>query len=240
VRRARSRPGKLHFVPDAVFVHEVSFFNKQAPPPGQTDKLKIALNLNYNIENPANWDTFIDNLARSLRDFQRQQPLEIHALPMQMGFKDHDDLQILTAFRSKIEGIDLILHQSKTPQEIGQIIAACDVVVAERLHTLIIAAILHKPSLALMYDVKVRELVNLLEIDDFAIDINHPFDPATLTQQLLALTAQQQLLIAHLQLRTSELRQQLGRYFQSINQQISRGSDKQKMSNIPEAFSPLR
>jgi|GEM_PF-599441 len=255
---------KLHFVPDAVFAHDASFFeieqeeglitlplvaNATSPVPisrlhsgqvwerglGGEGELKIALNLNYNIENPDNWDNFIDNLAQSLCDLAQQRPIEIHALPMQMGFKAHDDLQILTAFRHKITGIDVILHQPKTPQDIGQIIAACDMVVAERLHTLIIAAILHKPFVALMYDVKVRELVKLLGMEEFAVDINHPFNPITLTHKLLALTERQHHLSAHLQARASALSEQVRRYFQAINQQIMMVNGTEKISDLPDA-----
>lgn len=222
-------PRKLIFAPDAVFVHDAAFFTAKSKTGSvkkhnieeSMGKLKIALNLNYNIENPDNWERFTDNLAQSLRLFHRQQPIEIVALPMQSRFKSHNDLDMLADFRQKIAGIDMSLYVLTTPQGAAQIIADCDMVVAERLHALITAAILGKPFVALMYDVKVRELVKILKMEAFAIDINHPFNPATLTRKLLALNEQHARITDALNRRTSELRTQLRDYFQMLNQRIT-------------------
>ncbi len=218
---------KLDFVPDAVFVHDVAFFKSKPQHKQQdTDKLKIALNLNYNIEDPANWDNFTNSLAQSLRQFHRQQPIEIHALPMQARFKLHNDLDMLADFCCKITGIEMFLHAPTTPQDAGQIIAECDIVVAERLHTLITAAILGKPLLALMYDVKVCELVKILGTEAFAIDINQPFKPATLTRKLLALNEQRPRITGALNSGALKLREQLHVYFPMLNKLVTMANKK--------------
>lgn len=213
---------KLSLVADAVFVHDASSFAiKQADEQEATGKLKIALNLNFNIENPDNWDLFIESLARSLREIYDLRPFEIHALPMQSHFNPHNDLKVLTAFRDKIPGIEVILHEPATPCDMAQIIATCDLVVAERLHSLITAAILHKPFVSLTYDVKVRELAKMLGMDKFAIDINQPFASSTLTHKVLTLSEQQHRITTHLKERTSELGQQMRDYFKMINERVA-------------------
>ncbi len=226
-------PGKLDLVSDAVFVHDVAFF-KSKPKHKQEDsgKLKIALNLNYNIENPANWDNFTSSLAQSLRQFHRQQPIEIHALPMQARFKLHNDLDMLADFCPKITGIDIFLHAPTTPQDVGQIIADCDIVVAERLHTLITAAILGKPLMALIYDVKVYELVKILGMEAFAIDINHPFNPTTLTRKLLALNEQHTCITCDLTSGALKLREQLHAYFQMLNKRVTMADQKTSQTTL--------
>ena len=55
----------------------------------------MALNLNYDIENPANWELFLTNLADGVSQLHERHPLELHLLPMQQGFKAHDDVQVL-------------------------------------------------------------------------------------------------------------------------------------------------
>ena len=90
-------PEQVHQVSDVVFVNNAQAFM------GETDNtpiestapnapLRVALNLNYDIENPANWETFLQNLEDGLRALNQRQPIEIHALPMQSEFKAHDDL----------------------------------------------------------------------------------------------------------------------------------------------------
>ena len=54
---------------------------------------------------------------------------------------------------------------------------------SERLHALVMAAILGKPFVALMYDVKVAELVAGPAMHGaIRVDINHPFEPLRLVE----------------------------------------------------------
>lgn len=212
---------KLSFVPDAVFVKDAAFFLSE---PGvknkRSGKLRIGLNLNYNIEKPEHWDHFVEQLAQGLRVIHQRRPIEIHALPMQSHYKPHNDLEMLTALCNEIPEIDVVLHEPSTPQHAAKIIAACDILVAERLHALIMAAILHKPVVALVYDVKVRELAKYLGVEDFAIEIDGSFCHAALANCVLTLDERQDV-SSQLQARVSELREQLRSYFEMLNHQIA-------------------
>jgi len=212
----------LHLVPDAVFVNDASCFRPMARETvTKSNKLKIALNLNYDIENRDNWDAFLDNVATSLHTINQQHSIEIHALPMQSRFKSHDDLSILTAFKDSIDDdIEMILHEPHNPEEIGGIISECDLVVAERLHTLVIAAILQKPFVALMYDVKVTQLAVYLGMCDFSIDINQPFGRDVLANYILDLMERREETAVSLKKQTTLAKQNLDTYFATIKQNI--------------------
>ncbi|UCG22648.1 MAG: polysaccharide pyruvyl transferase family protein, partial [Chloroflexota bacterium] len=183
---------RLLLTPDAVFVNQPAKFGQvQTADSGRENKLRIALNLNYNIENSANWQLFLERLALGLKEVNKRQAIEIHALPMQAGFKPNTDLEVLQAFQKEIEDdIEMMVHEPSTPLEVGRIISQCDLVVAERLHSLVIAAILKKPFVALIYDVKVQQLVEFLGMDQYAIDINRPFDYELLANHILAVYKQ--------------------------------------------------
>jgi polysaccharide pyruvyl transferase CsaB len=215
---------RLLLTPDAVFVNQPAKFGQvQTADSGRDDKLRIALNLNYNIENSANWQLFLERLALSLKKVNRHQAVEIHALPMQAGFKPNTDLEVLQAFKSKIEDdIDMVVYEPSTPLEVGRIISECDLVVAERLHSLVIAAILRKPFVALVYDIKVQQLVEFLGMDQYAIDINQPFDHELLANHILAVYKERAQLTERVASVAGDAHESLGRYFESVNQKIWR------------------
>lgn len=213
---------RLALVPDAVFAKDADFFatrGKMKDPAPAT--LRIALNLNYNIENPEHWDSFVAELARSLESLDEQHPIEIHALPMQSRHNPDNDLKMLNAFRQRVAGLDMVLHEPTTAQEAAEILARCDLFLGERLHALIMAAILGIPFVALVYDVKVREMVKYLGMQDFAIEIDEGFGHAALTRSVRTLTEQRHDVSSHLQDRAAELREQLQLYFRTVNEKIA-------------------
>ena len=217
---------QVRLVPDAVFVTlpcELAKPEKKLPTP--TDKLQVALNLNYNIENPANWPVFMDNLAAGLRLLHQQQPLVIHALPMQSQFNPENDWKMLATFQERIPEIEFHLHQPATFQEAAAVIANCDLVMAERLHALVMAAILGKPFLALVYDVKVRELVAGLDMAAFAMDVNHPFAPTLLADRVETLRQEAVAVHHHLCRRSQALRNELEEYFRVLRQCLALGRE---------------
>jgi polysaccharide pyruvyl transferase WcaK-like protein len=183
--------------------------------------LRIALNLNFDIENPANWETFQRLLAETLKLLAEERPLEIHTLPMQSHFKAMHDALVLEEFRARIPELDVIIHLVEDHREAAAVIAQCDLLLAERLHALVMAAILGKPFYALMYDVKVRELVDGLGMSAHAVDINHPFDPAHLAAGIEAVLANAEPIGCHLQQRSSALRQDLAVYFATLEQRLA-------------------
>lgn len=214
---------RVRQVPDAVFVNQPEFFVDQpdeAPPPA--DRLRVALNLNYDIENPANWTTFLQNLEDGLRAAHAVRPLEVHTLPMQSRFKEQNDWKILAEFRARIPEIDVIQHRPETYREAAAIIAGCAILVSERLHAIVMAATLGKPLVALMYDVKVRELVASLGMEAYALDINHPFDPLALQRSIATVQQESTAIRDHLLQRSAVLRRELEAYFQGLLQGMDR------------------
>ncbi|HNB53516.1 MAG TPA: polysaccharide pyruvyl transferase family protein [Anaerolineales bacterium] len=215
-------PPKAELVADAVFVHDPAFFVPRPQPQVKDTPLKIALNLNYDIENPESWERFLAQLARGLTLVHQQRPLEIHALPMQAGFKAHTDLELLNEFSTRLPDIPMFAHEPATPQDIGQIIAECDIIVAERLHTCITAAVIGKPFLPLIYDVKVREMAKMLEMEDFGLEIDALFNAEEFAETLLGLDIQQSEVKKLLHERGAALRLKLRDYFRRLNETIER------------------
>ncbi len=155
-----------------------------------TGPLRVALNLNYDIENPDNWELFLDRLAAALQRVHTVHPMELHALPMQVGFKQHDDGEILAAFAARIPGITMHQHELRTHTAAARLIRSCDLLVSERLHAIVMASVLGVPSYVLAYDVKVRELAAMLGLAAWTTDINKPFPVSELAERLEAVIEQ--------------------------------------------------
>lgn len=215
-------PARVQLVPDAVFVNPPAAFVDVARRPGAaTGKLQVALNLNYDIENPSNWETFQQNLADALRALHVEQPLAIHAVPMQSAFKAMHDGRVLAEFRARIPEIEMHLHQPEDHRAAAAIIDRCDLLLSERLHALVMAAILGKPFLALMYDVKVQELVAGLGMSEYAFDINQPFEPLAMKARVQGLLRARAEVSCHLLARSAALRQTLDDYFASLEARLT-------------------
>ena len=161
----------------------------RSPVPGSRP-LRVALNLNYDIENPDNWELFLERLAAALEQVHATHPLELHALPMQVGFKQHDDGEILRDFAARVPGITMHQHELRTHADAARLIRSCDLLVSERLHAIVMASILGVPSYVLAYDVKVRELAAMLDLTRWTTDINEAFAAADLAESLGALLGQ--------------------------------------------------
>jgi polysaccharide pyruvyl transferase WcaK-like protein len=218
-------PGRVQRVPDAVFANPPAMFlsatsevNGRARPGAafQREPMQVALNLNYDIENPDNWETFQANLADALTALHTRRPLVIHGLPMQSRGKVENDWKVLADFRERIPGLEMQLHRPETHQEVARIIASCDLLLAERLHALVIAAILGLPCFALVYDVKVRELVANLDMQQYSVDVNHPFDPGDLVRRVDTLLNHADDARSLLLARSTAFREELDCYFADL------------------------
>ncbi len=209
-------PSNVRRVPDAVFANPPQAFVPEAVTIHPVGVLHLALNLNYDIENRAAWEGFLASLAEGLRMFHHDHPIVIHALPMQSRFKANDDFSVLQSFHERIPEIEMQLHNPQTAQEAASIMAGCDLIVAERLHTLVIASIIGRPFFGLVYDVKVRELVEYLDMSDYSININAPFTSETLRGGLSSLLENRTLVRGHLVERSTALRQELSVYFAEL------------------------
>jgi len=209
-------PTDVRLVPDAVFANPPEVFLPDPEPLPPSEKTRLALNLNYDIENRAAWEPFLENLALSLEQLNSQRSLEIHALPMQSRFKVNDDLSVLKEFSKRIPNIPFMLHDPQTAQDAAQIISRADMVLAERLHTLVISAILGKPFFGLIYDVKVKELMDYLGVEKHSLNINQPFSADELTRGIQEVLNGREEIGKGLAERSAELRANLNRYFDDL------------------------
>jgi polysaccharide pyruvyl transferase CsaB len=217
------KPDRVQRIADAVFANPPSVFLRDGSSLSQSagGPLKIALNLNYDIENPSNWETFQRNLADALHALAARHLVEIHTLPMQSHFKAMHDARMLEDFRARLPDLAWVTHIVEDHCQAAAVIAQCDLLLAERLHALVIAAILGKPFYALIYDVKVRELTAELGMRDYAVDVNYPFDPMKMVhgiEQALEHAAQ---IGCHLAGRSAAWRSDLIAYFASLEQRLA-------------------
>lgn len=167
--------------------------------------LRVALNLNFDIENPGNWELFLSRLAESLESLNVRHPIELHALPMQAGFKRNDDAQILDGFATRVPSITMVQHELPTHADAARLIESCDLVVSERLHAIVMASILGVPSFVLAYDVKVTELAARLGLEPWTVDINEPFASDDVTSRLVDLVEQREAVSRRVGQRSAEL-----------------------------------
>jgi polysaccharide pyruvyl transferase WcaK-like protein len=151
-----------------------------------------------------------------LNQINAESPIEIHTLPKKSKFKANDDLSVLKEFATLIPKIPFILHDPQTAQEASEIIASVDMVLAERLHTLVISSILGKPFYGLVYDVKVQELIDYLGMKKYARNINQPFCAEDLTTGIRSVLSSHEEISSHLIERSTNLRMKLGGYFNEL------------------------
>ncbi|MGS0684738.1 polysaccharide pyruvyl transferase family protein [Nakamurella sp. GG22] len=212
---------------DAVFSSDRGWLLGEADPAERpsggtvTGPLRVALNLNYDIENPDNWELFLERLAAGLTQVHATRPIELHALPMQVGFKTHDDGEILESFAAKVPSIPLHRHALRTHVDAARLIESCDLVVSERLHAIVMASILGVPSYVLAYDVKVRELAGMLGLSRWSTDINEPFTAAAFADRLGELIEQRQEIAAQVRDRSAELGEEARRNFGAAREWVS-------------------
>jgi polysaccharide pyruvyl transferase WcaK-like protein len=192
---------------DAVFSADRTLLVGENPPAitPSSGALRVALNLNFDIENPDNWELFQERLATALELVNAKQPIELHALPMQAGFKEHDDTKILDAFATRVPSIPFVRHELPSHTDAARLIDSCDLVISERLHAIVMASILGVPSYVLAYDVKVTQLAAMLGLDSWSVNINEPFDATVVGDRILELIEQRAAVASAVEARSAEL-----------------------------------
>lgn len=159
-------------VPDPVFFYK----RKRDVNKKEKDVIKLAVNLNFDVENEGGWEIFLENLAKAISIFSKKSKgIEIIGLPMQSYFKEKNDHLILDELKNKLNKLGVYNFTNKklnNKEEVIRIMEDCDLVICERFHGLVLSVICKKPALALIYDNKVNSLVKYLGIDEYSIDIN--------------------------------------------------------------------
>ncbi|MCB1290040.1 MAG: polysaccharide pyruvyl transferase family protein [Mycobacterium sp.] len=179
-------PRKLRLLPDAVWVRDPeSLGDRPHPTAHSADRpLRIAVNLNKDVDAADEWDQFLNRLVVALADTAAARNVEFHALPMQCSFKSGTDLEVLEEVLGRLDA-PVHVHAPATHQDVAEIITGCDLVVSERLHAIILSVILGRPVIALPYDVKVRELAAQLGIEERCFDVSADMDSSALTAAIL-------------------------------------------------------
>lgn len=176
-------PERTIRVPDAVWANQQATFDV-----GRTSRLaetaRIGLNLNRDIAVPERWDDFMAELRQAIETVAAGRKVELVGIPMQTGFKNDDDREMLEAFFASVPHVASTIVETDDHLDIAQAVAGCDVVVSERLHCLVIAAILGRPAVALSYDPKVDELIEQLGIESRSVSVNGEIDPAQLARMI--------------------------------------------------------
>ncbi len=172
---------------DAVFATDRSYFGL----PAKTTKRNIddlaqlttiGINLCRNIANNDNWQYFLQQLAQDVVLLHRKNPdIRFVGIPMQYDVASNNDqtaLQELAGLlRAAAPGIRFETARPSSPTELAATIDQLDVLLAERLHALVLAMVLGVPPVALVYDIKVAGLVVDLGLEPFSVDINTNFQP---------------------------------------------------------------
>lgn len=173
---------KVRLVPDAVWVREAA--EPQRSVRAGDAPLRIAVNLNKDVDVADEWDQFLARLVVALGEVAAARNVEFHALPMQCAFKSGTDLDVLRDVLGRVDA-PVHVHAPADHDEVAAIIATCDLVVSERLHAIILSAILGCPVIALPYDVKVRELAAQLGIRERSFDVSAELDSGALAAAIL-------------------------------------------------------
>ncbi|STZ60667.1 polysaccharide pyruvyl transferase family protein [Mycolicibacterium tokaiense] len=178
---------KVRLVPDAVWVRNPGSFHVSHVSPVTRDPhrpLRIALNLNKDVDVADEWELFLDRLVQALNLVAQAHRVEFHALPMQCAFKSGTDLDVLQAVLARLHA-PVCIHAPDDHHEVASIISDCDLVVSERLHAIVMSVVLGRPVVALPYDIKVRHLVTQLGIKERSFDVSAALDPERLAAAIL-------------------------------------------------------
>lgn len=174
---------------DAVWATNRAYFNLPSLRPKRQiknagDARTIGINLCRNISNNSNWSYFLQQLANDVTRLHHQNPrLRFVGIPMQFDVASNNDsaaLQQLTdMIHAAAPGVHFEIAAPKSLKALAATIESLDVMLAERLHALILSLIVGVPVVALEYDVKVSGLVKDLGLHGQGIDINAAFQPGS-------------------------------------------------------------
>jgi polysaccharide pyruvyl transferase WcaK-like protein len=183
------RRSRLVEMPDVVFANAPEGFEASGNRPRESaEPLRVALSLNHDVEDEDAWRVFLDRVGTALREVDQRSGLELVALPMQSGFKDDHDLAVLEDFVTD-QGLRCRFEPVADHHDVARIIAQADVVVAERLHAVVISTILGTPVVPLPYNIKVTELADGLGLAPVSFPVDQYLDPLALAAAVSTLVA---------------------------------------------------
>jgi len=184
---------------DAVFsVNRIGLGLADKKQPAKTaSPLTIGVNLCRNIENNDNWPYFIAQLANDLSEWCTAHPnSRIVGIPMQSAVSNNNDTtelkSLAKAVHHKSPTANFTIAQADSIKDIARAIDACDVVLAERLHTLILSTIIGTPVVALEYDIKVTSVMKDIGLGKYGVNINERFKTGSILALLTRVVGQKE------------------------------------------------
>lgn len=208
-------------VPDSVFVNDKDFFvNKKYLSTESGDKIKIGLNLVYDIAKPEYRGPYLNVLKETFLSLLGEKKMEVIPVPMQIDFNKNNDIVEIDNF---LKTLDIRKDSTipKSPQELALLIDGCSLIIGARYHAVVISAILGVPIIPLLYDVKVRSLVERLQIEDYAININAEVSSVDIKNKINLLLTNRVMLSEHLIKTSSSFKKELESYFEKIRKIIN-------------------
>lgn len=223
--KTKVNQNKLVSISDAVFARTRSSFNLSPNKTYKTDLetqkvIKIGLNLNKDVSNPDNWNYFITNLAEDLVKLSQKYNIEIHTVPMQIGFNPENDIKTLAEFVKLIPTVKIVNHVPEDSTQLANLLDSCDLIIAERLHTLIISTIIGTPYVSLNYDVKVESLIKSLGLEKYNVNINTKFNPNEILEKTSSLIQNYTQACTDLKAKSHLKNQELETYFINLKSQL--------------------
>ncbi len=183
-------------VPDAVFSIDREYLELPAERTHRTinslaNVQRLGINLCRHISNSRNWDYFIAQLIDDLVAALTVNPqLELVGLPMQFDTPSNDDAVALAELRrrlrQRVPEVRFEIVKPRSVAELGAAIDNLDILMAERLHALILAVIIGVPVVALEYDIKVTATMHDLDLAEHGLNINERFASGSILQRLRA------------------------------------------------------
>lgn len=211
--------GDFRVVPDCVFVQPSSFFLKSETSTEHAVP-RIGINVVYDVATPELREKYLAVLGGALSRFVMRAHALISPVPMQIAYNPHTDVHEIAKFLEDHQ-IPHRMHVPNSPHDLGRLIASCDMLIAARYHAIVIGAILGRPSVALIYDVKVASLVERLGIAEYALDIRTPLIEDEVLDKIELLEKRQGEVALHLKERCAYYRDELTAYFADIRRIVS-------------------
>jgi len=119
------------------------------------------------------WNDFKSSLASSLDSLVARHSISLRFVPMRTSTPDDDsevarEVTQLMRYKGQVECLD----RDITPSEMLTIVAESDLVVGMRLHSLIVAASLGVPAIAVNYESKVKAFASSVGADDWIVEVD--------------------------------------------------------------------
>lgn len=154
-------------------------------------------------------DSWAEKVAAALDAFIEQTGaflvfVPFHTLP---GHEMTDDVGVAerVADRMTASSSAAVLRGRPTPEVVAGVVAACDLVVGMRLHSLIFAGIAAAPAVGLVYDPKVLNVMRQLGLEEYAVSLD---DVDRLGERMATAWERREEISAELAARRAGLRQQ--------------------------------